>query len=268
MFLEAKDKDLALLCVRAYNDWIVEEWCADSGGRLIPLSVMPLWDAEMAALEVRRMAELGCRAVTFPELPSPLGLPSIHSPEGYWDPFFRACDETQTVVCMHIGSSSRAVSTSDDAPASVGIALLFTNAVASFIDLIFSGILERFPHLKLAYSEGQIGWMPFVLERMDNMFRKHTGQQWAEINSSVRELPSSYIADHIYGCFFDDEFGLRSRDSIGTRQITFEVDYPHQESLWPHTVDKVQTMAEILNAEELYRVVRGNAIDLFNLDAR
>ena len=113
-FLEANDKELALACVYAYNDWMVEEWCGDSGGRLIPLCIIPLWDVELAAAEVRRNAARGVRAVCFSEIAPNLGLPSIHS--GYWDPFFAACQETETVVCMHIGSSSKMPATSPDAP--------------------------------------------------------------------------------------------------------------------------------------------------------
>ena len=92
-FTEAKDRELGLACIYAYNDWMVEEWCGDSGGRLIPLPIIPLWDADLAAAEVRRNAERGVRAVCFSEIPPHLGLPSIHS--GYWDPFFAACQDTE-----------------------------------------------------------------------------------------------------------------------------------------------------------------------------
>ncbi|MEU6126475.1 amidohydrolase family protein, partial [Streptomyces sp. NPDC047123] len=103
-FTEAKDRELGLLSVRAYNDWMVDEWCGpEAAGRLIPLTLIPLWDAELAAAEVRRNAARGVRAVAFSEIPPHLGLPSIHTDE--WDPFLRACDETGTVVAMHIGSS-------------------------------------------------------------------------------------------------------------------------------------------------------------------
>src|SRR3954465_7204437 len=162
-FLEAKDRELAHACVVAYNDWMVEEWCGDSGGALIPLTLIPLWDAQLAADEVRRNAARGVRAVCFSEIPPKLGLPSIHS--GEWDPFFTACQETSTVVCMHIGSSSQMPATSGDAPVAVAATLSFNNAMASLSDFLFSGVLVRFPTLKLAYSEGQIGWLPSVLER-------------------------------------------------------------------------------------------------------
>ncbi len=159
-FAEAHDKEVALACVRAYNDWMVEEWCGDSGGRLIPLCLIPLWDVELAVAEIRRNAARGVRAVTFSEIPTHLGLPSIHS--GHWDPFFAACEDTGTVVNMHIGSSSQMPAASPDAPPAVQASLSFNNAMASMMDFLFSGVLVRFPRLKLAYSEGQMGWIPYA----------------------------------------------------------------------------------------------------------
>src|SRR5580658_2406388 len=91
-FLERKDRDVALLCVQAYNDWMIDEWCGGTTPtRLVPMTLIPLWDARLAATEVRRCAEKGSHAVSFPEAPPALGLPSIYS--DYWDPFFAACQE-------------------------------------------------------------------------------------------------------------------------------------------------------------------------------
>ena len=174
-FTEAKDKELGLLCIKAYNDWMVDEWCGDSGGRLIPLCLIPLWDAELAAAEVRRNAERGVRAVCFSEIPPFLGLPSVHDPDHYWDPFFRACSETRTIVNMHIGSSSKMPSTSADAPPAVGSTLTHTNATFSLVDFLFSGVFVRLPDLKVAYSEGQIGWIPYILERADRVWEDNRG---------------------------------------------------------------------------------------------
>ncbi len=232
-FTEAKDKELGLLCVRAYNDWMVEEWCADTAGRLIPLCLIPLWDAELAAAEVRRNAARGVPAVCFSEIPPFLGLPSVHDPDHYWDPFFRACAETQTIVNMHIGSSSKMPSTSADAPPAVGSTLTHTNATFSLVDFLFSGVFVRFPDLKVAYSEGQIGWIPYILERADRVWEDNRG--WGGVADIVPEKPSSYFKDHVWGCFFDDAHGLRSVDEIGEDNITYESDYPHSDSTWPRT---------------------------------
>jgi predicted TIM-barrel fold metal-dependent hydrolase len=263
-FLEAKDKDLALLCVRSYNDWMVEEWCAESGGRLVPLCLVPLWDAALAAAEVRRNAERGVRAVCFSEVPPYLGLPSVHDPDGYWDPFFAACAETGTVVCMHIGSSSKMPSTSADAPAAVGSTLTHTNAMFSLVDYLFSGVLVRFPDLKLAYSEGQIGWIPYILERADTVWRENRG--WGGVGERVPEPPSIYFHRQVFGCFFDDAHGLRSLEEIGADNVTYESDYPHSDSTWPYTKTIAARQMAHLDDATKRKILRSNAIRLFGLD--
>jgi len=263
-FTEAEDKELALLCVKAYNDYQVEEWCAGTGGRLVPLIIVPLWDPELAAEEVRRNAARGVRAVCFSEIPAYLGLPSIHDPDNYWDPFFRACDETSTVVNMHIGSSSKMPSTSPDAPAAVGSSLTHINAELSMTDFLLSGLFERFSNLKVAYSEGQIGWIPHLLHRMDVVWEENRG--WGGVADKVPNPPSSYFADHVYGCFFDDPNGLLLIDEIGEDNITYESDYPHSDSTWPRTREIAEKQMAGLTDEQRYKVVRGNAIKLFGLD--
>ena len=261
-FTEAKDRELALACIKAYNDWMVLEWCGDSGGRLIPLTIVPLWDADLAAAEVRRNAERGVRAVTFSEIPPHLGLPSIHS--GFWDPFFQACAETGTVVNMHIGSSSKMPATSPDAPVAVAATLSFNNAMGSLADFLFSGILIRFPTLRLAYSEGQIGWLPYILERADAVWEDH--RAWGGVAETIPEPPSTYFHRQVWGCFFKDFHGLRSLDVIGEDKVTFETDYPHTDSTWPDTRAIAGRMMAGLTPAVIEKVVRGNAIHLYDLD--
>ena len=265
-FLEREDKELALLCVKAYNDWMIDEWCAGNGkGRLIPLTLIPLWDPIEAAEEVHRCASKGSFAVAFSENPYHLGLPSIHDKNHFWDPFFSACQETETVVCMHIGSSSKMPSTSPDAPFSVSSTITFANAMGSMCDYILSGIFVRFPKLKIAYAEGQVGWMPYVVERMDKIWEERGD---ASFGIDLPDPPSSYIPNHIWGCIFDDEIGLKNRDVIGMNQICFEVDFPHADTTFPNTLDvatKICTEAK-LSEDEIYMLMRGNAIDCFGLE--
>jgi predicted TIM-barrel fold metal-dependent hydrolase len=265
-FYEANDKDLALLCVRAYNDWMVDEWCGDSDGRLIPLCLVPLWDPHLAADEVRRNAARGVRAVCFTEIPPFLGMPSIHDAEGYWDPFFAACAETGTVINMHIGSSSKMPSTSADAPAAVGSTLTFANACYSLVDWLMSGVFIRHPKLVIAYSEGQIGWIPYVLERADVVWEEN--RAWGGVADKVPVPPSSLFRDHVYGCFFNDAHGLRSLDDIGVDNVTYESDYPHSDSTWPHTRKIAEEQMRGLDATTVEKIVRGNAIRMLGLDAR
>jgi predicted TIM-barrel fold metal-dependent hydrolase len=261
-FLEAHDREVALACVRAYNDFMVEEWCGDSGGRLIPLCLIPLWDAEEAAREVRRNAARGVRAVCFSEIPPYLGLPSIHT--GAWDPFFEACQETGTVVCMHIGSSSQMPAASPDAPPAVQATLSFGNAMSSMSDFLFSGVLVRFPTLKLAYSEGQIGWIPYILERADDVWLEH--RAWGGVKDIIPEPPSTYYFRQIYGCFFRDQHGVDSIEKVGVDNTTFETDYPHTDSTWPHTKKVAEDLMKGIDDDTVYKLMRGNAIKMLSLD--
>ena len=265
-FLEREDKDLALLCVKDYNDWMIDEWCEGEGkGRLIPLTLIPLWDPIAAAEEVHRCANKGSFAVAFSENPYHLGLPSIHDKDHFWDPFFTACQETETVICMHIGSSSKMPSTSPDAPFSVSSTITFANAMGSMCDYILSGIFVRFPKLRIAYAEGQVGWMPYVVERMDKIWEERGD---ASFGIDLPNPPSSYIPNHIWGCIFDDEIGLKNRDIIGMNQICFEVDFPHADTTFPNTLKVATKICEEagLSEDEIYRLMRGNAIDCFGLE--
>ncbi len=171
-FKEGNDLELGLECVRAYNDWMIEEWCADSDGHLIPLCLMPLWDVDLAVAEVARNAARGARAVCFSEIPPHLGLPSIHT--GYWDPLFaRVRGDAHHAVHAHRVVVEDAGRVARRAAARPRRCSAFYNSMASLGDFLFSGVLVRFPELKLAYSEGQIGWIPYALERADNVWEYH-----------------------------------------------------------------------------------------------
>ena len=265
-FLERQDKELAMLCVQAYNDWTIDEWCAGAGhGRLIPLTIIPLWDPALAAKEIHRCADKGSHAITFSENPYHLGLPSVHDKDRFWDPMFQACVETDTVVNMHIGSSSKMPSTSPDSPFIVSSILTFQNAMGSMVDYIMSGVFQRFPELRIAYSEGQVGWVPYVLERADKLWHERGDTSFG---TDLPDPPSSYVKDHIWFCIFDDDTGLRNRNQIGMDQITFEVDFPHADSTFPHTkkvAEDIVARAK-LNKTETQKLFRGNAIRLYHLD--
>jgi predicted TIM-barrel fold metal-dependent hydrolase len=263
-FMEANDKELALLCVQAYNDWMVEEWCGSSGGRLLPLTIVPLWDPQLAADEVRRNAARGVHAVCFSEIPPNLGLPSIHDANKHWYPFLDACNETKTTINMHIGSGSKMPSTSPDAPAAVGSTLTFANCCFSMVDWLMSGVFADFPDLFVAYSEGQIGWIPYILNRADTVWEENRG--WGGIADKVTEPPSELFRRHMFGCFFDDPHGLRCIEEIGVDNVTYESDYPHSDSTWPHTAKLAAEQTADLPDDIVYKVLRGNAIRMLHID--
>jgi predicted TIM-barrel fold metal-dependent hydrolase len=263
IFLEAKDRDLAMLGVRAYNDWMIDEWCGGSEGRLIPLCIIPLWDPRLAAEEVYRNAARGARAVTFSELPSNLGLPSIHDADRFWEPFLAACDETSTVINIHIGSGSKLLTTSTDAPNGVPNTLNFAYSAAAMTDWLMSGVFVRYPGLRLALSEGQIGWIPYVLERADVVWEENRG--WNGVWHPGGQRPSDLFRKHVFGCFYRDRHGLASIDEIGVDNVTFEIDYPHSDGTWPDTRRVIEEQTAHLDRGVVEKLVRTNAVRLFGL---
>jgi predicted TIM-barrel fold metal-dependent hydrolase len=258
-FTEAKDRELGLVCVKTYNDWIIEEWCGESGGRQIANCIVPLWDADLAAAEVRRNAARGAKAVAFSEMPSYLNYPSIHT--DFWEPFFEACAETGTVISMHIGSGSRLTTTSADAPQGLINVLTFNTALLAVADWLFSGVLVRHPELQLLFAEAQIGWVPFLLERADRS--REVAAAWGEFD--LPELPSTYFHRQCHCTFFDDPHGLRSLAEVGYDNAMFETDFPHNDSTFPHSMKRVEEFSSILDEDLLEKVVRGNAIKLMGL---
>jgi predicted TIM-barrel fold metal-dependent hydrolase len=241
---------------------MVEEWCGDSGGRLIPLPIVPLWDPTLAADEVGRNADRGVRAVAWSEIVGHLGFPSIH--DHNWDPFFAACEETGTVICMHIGSSSTgSLVLPPGAPPVVVTCMQFANSYASITDFIFSGVLDDFPALKLAYSEGQAGWLPYAIERMDHAHLHHT---WARGERKIKELPSVYVRRNVFGCIFSDRHAIENAADIGVDNLMFETDFPHADGVYPHTRDHIVQQFDGVDPETTYKILRGNAIRLFELD--
>lgn len=261
-FLERSDKELALACLRIYNDWMIDDWCAGAGkGRLIPLTLVPLWDPALAAEEVRRCAAKGSYAIAFSENVAKLGQPSLYT--GAWDVLWEACQETDTSVSMHIGSSSSMPTTSDDAPLATSMSMYAQNAQGSLCDWVFSGSLERFPDITIAYAESQVGWMPFQLERMDAVWRDGRGDV-----DNVKTLPSEQVKGRVYGCVFDDLHGLINRDAVGTDHILWETDYPHSDGTFPHSRKIAHELftAAGMNAEECRMVLRSNAVKAYGLD--
>ncbi len=270
-FNEARDKDTALLCVRAYNDWVIEEWAGGAPGRYIPLVIVPLWDPRLAAEEAERTAGLGARAIAFSENPSKLGLPSLHDRDGYWDPLLRAADETQMPLCAHFGSSSTMPSTSPDAPIWVQSLLSPLSLAEAFADWLFCGKLEQYPNLRICLSEGGIGWIPFLLERAefirDSMFWAKDWDPWdhgAEATTPRPDhSPAELFRQHIYGCFIDDTFGARNLEQVGVDNVMLETDYPHGDTSFPRSMANADRLLGSYDAEIRYKVMQGNARRLF-----
>lgn len=261
LFARTEDKDVALAMVRAYNDWHIDEWCGSHPGRFIPCALPAIWDPEVMAAEVRRVAKKGCHALTFSENPSKLGWPSIHS--DHWDPVWQACSEEAVVVCMHIGSSSQLTITSPDAPMDVMITLQPMNIVQAAADLVWSPMLRKFGDLKVALSEGGIGWIPYFLERIDYNYDRHhawTGQEFGN------KLPSEVFNEHVITCFIDDKFGMASRSALDLDMVTWECDYPHSDSNWPQSPEVFADSMAGVSDTDIDRITHANAMRHFHYD--
>ncbi len=279
IFWEAKDKDLAFLCVQAYNDWMIDEWCAAAPGRFIPLIIIPFWDPALAATEMERCAAKGATSFAFSENPEPLGLPTIHDPGRYWDPVLAAAQDLQMVVSMHVGSSSTMPVISSDAPGLANLTFGAVRAAGTMLAWLFSDVFERFPGVKIALSEGNIGWMPYFIERAEQVIDKQrhwakamttsfynnnvaTEQVMADLDRlNVREI----IRKHIYGCFIEESSGLRSLDIIGEDNVMCETDYPHSDTTWPDCIGVARKLLDDANLPEAtqYKILRANAEKLY-----
>lgn len=260
VFTKADDPELGLAVLQAYNDWHVEEWCGTYPGRFIPLGVLPFWDPELMAAEVRRLAAKGCHAVTFSENPEKLGQPSFHNP--HWDPFWTACADEGTVICLHLGSSSEVTITSLEAPITTMITLQPVGLLNAAADLMWSRVPREFP-VTIALSEGGIGWVPYLLERADYVFEHH--RTWTGSDFGGKR-PSDIFREHFLACFIDDAAGIAMRDRIGVENICWEHDYPHSDSTWPTAPESLAKSLGGVPRAEVDLMTHANACRAFQFD--
>ncbi len=261
IFMWGSDHDQGAALVRAYNDWHIDEWAGSYPGRFIPLALPMMWDAERSAEEVRRVAKKGCHAVSFSENPHLLGLASFYT--DYWDPLWKACADEGTVVCLHIGSSSTQVVTSPDAPPEAIYSLSPINLFGAATDILWSPMLRKFPALKFALSEGGIGWVPYFLERVDYIY-DHT-RHWTGMDLGDR-LPSEVFNERVILCFIDDSIGIENRHHLNIDNITWECDYPHSDTTWPHSPEMAMKYLAPLSDLEIDKITHQNAMRHFQYD--
>lgn len=255
---KSKDQELGFAVFRAYNDWHLEEWAGKYPDRIIPCQIPWLSNPEVAAQEVRRNAERGFRAVTFSENPERLGYPSVHT--RHWDPFFAACEETGTPICLHIGSSSGTVTASTDAPFDEIGFLFFSNAIITAADWLYARIPVRFPNLKLVLSEGGIGWLPGFLDRIEHTSRyQNYTDTWRGISTPVVDL----FLESFRFCTIEDPTSFAVLDRIGEDRVMVEVDYPHVDSTWPDVQPILDVQLTGLRDETIRKVTHENAAKLF-----
>lgn len=260
-FQKMNDKELALATIRAYNDWHLQDWCTKYPGRFIPLALLPLWDPALAVAEVERMVKFGVHAIAFPDNPAAIGLPSLHSES--WYPLWKVCADNRVVICAHIGSSTGAPYSSDESPIDAWITSMPISIANAAADWTFGAFWEKFPTLRMALSEGGIGWIPYLLERADFTQQQHSA--WTNGHLGGRK-PSEIFKQHVITCFIDDDFGLRNRHDVGLDMITWECDYPHSDSVWPECPEFLWARMKDMPSNEIDKMTHLNAMREFSYD--
>ncbi|MCZ7529748.1 MAG: amidohydrolase [Acidimicrobiia bacterium] len=261
VFAHSRDPALGEACVRAWNDWHLEVWAGTHPGRIIPLQITWLPDPDTAAAMVRENADRGFRALSFPEFPAKLGLPSLHSE--HWNPVLGACQETETVLCLHTGSGSWAPIPCDDPPFELLPTLFPGNAFLACADWLWSGACTRFPDLKVAMSEGGVGWVNMLADRVDYVL-DHSASGTDSRNWADELRPSEVLARNFWFCTIDDPNTLGGvLERFGPDHVMIEVDYPHADSTWPDTQTLLHERFGDLPDDTVAKLTHQNAERLF-----
>jgi predicted TIM-barrel fold metal-dependent hydrolase len=258
VFSRCADPELGLAVTRAWNDWLFEEWYSPYPERIIPLGITFLADPEAGAAEIRRNADRGFVSVALPEQPHRIGYPSLHS--GYWDPVVRACAETDTVISLHVGSAGMAPMADDSPMVQLGATLFGQMSLSACADWLWSRYPVKFPDVKIAMSEGGIGWVAMLIDRLENIVdRSGYGKHFSK--DGMR--PAEVLRRNFWFCTIDDPSTLCTRETIGVDNICFETDYPHGDGTWPDSQDVFAEFYGDLPADEIAMISHENAAALF-----
>jgi len=259
IFAKSKDQELGLAAMRAWNDWHIEEWAGTHPERVIPLQLTWVNDPGIAAQEILANAARGFKAVSFPENPVDMKLPPML--DKHWDPFLRACEETETVVCLHNGSSQWTAARSPGAPLELYTSLFPVNALVTAAEWLWAQVPTRFPNIKIAFSEGGISWVPMLIDRITYVLDHSAvgSDGWDDKTIS----PIDALRRNFWFCTIDLGSTFALRDHIGIDHICIESDFPHADSTWPDTQPSARTALQGLPDEIVRKVTWENASKLF-----
>jgi predicted TIM-barrel fold metal-dependent hydrolase len=256
VFAFASDPEVGKAAVRAWNDWLYHEWYLSYPERIIPCGIVYLADPAEAVREIERNAARGFTSVTLPERPHAIGLPSLWERE-HWDPIIRACVETGTVISLHVGSSGLHPTPPGGPALQLGATMFGQLSLGACSEWLWSGYPVRHPELKIAMSEGGIGWVPMLIDRLDNIVdRSGYGLGWSE-------RPADVLRRNFWFCTLDDPSTIALRHVIGVDHIMLETDYPHGDGTWPHTQDVIEKYWGDIPARELRLMCSENAAALY-----
>jgi predicted TIM-barrel fold metal-dependent hydrolase len=268
-FFGVKDPELRSACYRAYNDHVAEDWRGIAPERFVGQCALPLYDIDQSVAELKRSYEKGHRSVMFPGDPAGFGFPPLA--DKAWDPLLATIQELDIPMSIHIGGGPPpAQPATAESPLRVGakgaaeamIVNSLSSNISSMAIIMFSGILERFPRLKVVSVESGIGWVPYFLEQCDDTYTRQ--RYWTK--SDLRMLPSEYAARQLYWNFWNEKAGLRLLDVIGEDHVMFESDYPHSICNWPNTQKVINDICEGLSPATRQKVLADNAVRLYQLN--
>jgi predicted TIM-barrel fold metal-dependent hydrolase len=260
----AQDPEVGRAVVSAYNDWHIDEWCASYPGRFLPLGILPTFDFDAMVDEIHRIAAKGCHAVTFPEITYGVGLPSFYGDA--WDSVLGALCDEDMAICLHIGGAFNMIQMAPEAPIDQLITLAPQLSAIAANHLLISGTFKKFPTLRVALSEGGIGWIPFYLDRLDRHVSNHA---WTHLDiDGTGRPPSEVFRDHFLGCFITDPSALNLVDRIGEDIVAWECDYPHSDSTWPRSPEDLldELDAAHLSDRVIEKITWENAARFFRFD--
>jgi predicted TIM-barrel fold metal-dependent hydrolase len=261
------DRELRRVCYRAYNDWLAE-FCATAPARLIGVGLIPIDDPESAGEEVRHLKHIGLRTCM-------LLAARVHTPlwDEAWEPLWQAAAETGIPIGFHLGGRLRTVAWSGPKaahPGNMGVRvsaspLQMDEALAA---VIFAGALERYPDLKIVLAEIGIGWLPYMLERMDDTYRKFLDAPdfWrSQSRLALSMPPSAYFRRQISATFQSDLAGMRLLDVLGEDRVMWASDYPHADSTWPESRRAIEENFKNVPDGARRRILCENARELYGL---
>lgn len=260
-FLGAKDVAVARACVSAYNDWSMDEWADAAPGRFIKNAILPLWDINACVEEAKRVAKKGCHSISFLDVPAAAGLPTIHS--GHWDPLFKVMVDNKMVVNAHIGSGLMAPHASMESPIDSWITTMPMSIHVAASDWMWSDVFFKFPELKISLAEGGIGWVPYLLERAEFVYRHHKAWTHADFKG---KSPSEIFHDHFITCFIEDKFGLQNTSYLNMDHVAWECDYPHSDCVWPRSAETLWEGVKHLPKTLIDKVSHLNVMREFSFD--
>jgi predicted TIM-barrel fold metal-dependent hydrolase len=227
------------------------------------MAILPFWDVAETVKEIERVVRKGCHAVTFSDNPSLKGLPSIHN--SVWEPMWKACNDNRVTINCHIGTGYAPPHPSMESPIDAWITGMPISIANSASDWIQLQALHRYPDLKIALSEGGIGWVPYFLERADFTYEHH--HEWTHTNFRGKR-PSEVFREHFITCFIDDKFGVANRHAVGVDIICYECDYPHSDTVWPKSPEYLMEGFEAASVpdEDIDKITHLNAMRTYSFD--